>query len=219
MNTPLILLSGLGADERVLAPLKPAFAHLIIPPWIPPMPDESLAHYAARTAHAIDPRRPCFIGGISFGGMLAIEMTHHLEALGCFLIASARRRDELPKRVRWLGSLTARSPAGVVVAASRVASGLSVALRRIACPATLELLYQVKRTDPAFARWAFGAMLNWQASSAPDGVPVWRIHGDCDRLLPLRGEADVLVPGGGHLLPLTHADQVAGFIGERMSSV
>jgi len=44
-------------------------------------------------------------------------------------------------------------------------------------------------------------------------VPVAQIHGDRDRILPHRlTRPDVLVRGGGHLISMTHADVVNGFL-------
>jgi hypothetical protein len=39
---PLILLSGMGADERLFAAQVAAFPNLRVQPWIPPLPDKSL---------------------------------------------------------------------------------------------------------------------------------------------------------------------------------
>src|SRR5687767_7745630 len=93
---PLILLSGMGADERVFAPQLQAFPQLVVPKWIEPKADESLASYAARFAAGVDPKQPCFIGGASFGGFVAMEMARHLDAIAVFLIGSVRSPAELP---------------------------------------------------------------------------------------------------------------------------
>ncbi len=120
----LILLPGLGADERLLEPQRRAFPQLIVPPWIPPRTKESLADYAARmaesvthcTPHALREEKPLaereerphaereeykprlVLGGVSFGGMLAYEMARHLKPDAVVLIASCRNRRGL----RWL---------------------------------------------------------------------------------------------------------------------
>ena len=103
---PLILLSGMGADERVFAPQLRAFGQLVVPNWIEAKPEESLASYAARLAAAVDPKRPCFVGGASFGGFVAMEMARRLDAMAVFLIGSARSPAELPLRVRALRRLS-----------------------------------------------------------------------------------------------------------------
>ncbi len=49
----LILIPGLGTDERLFERQRPAFPDLWVPPWIVPRDDEGLAGYAARMAEII----------------------------------------------------------------------------------------------------------------------------------------------------------------------
>ena len=107
-SLPLILLSGMGADERVFAPQLAAFPNLRVPKWIEPITGESLARYAARFARHINPGAPCVVGGASFGGFVAVEMAKHLNAKGCILIGSVRSPADLPRRVRALRCLRSR---------------------------------------------------------------------------------------------------------------
>src|SRR4051794_30719168 len=93
---PLILLSGMAADERLFAPQRAAFPHLVVPAWIEPLAKEPLPAYAARLARQVDPGRPCIVGGASFGGLVALEMAHYLQARACVLISSVRSPRELP---------------------------------------------------------------------------------------------------------------------------
>jgi len=61
-------------------------------------------------------------------------------------------------------------------------------------------------------RWALRALLNWDPAPLQD-TAVRQIHGRRDRIIPARRvEADEIVPGGGHLINLTHAEQVNEFI-------
>jgi predicted esterase len=57
------------------------------------------------------------------------------------------------------------------------------------------------------------AVLDWKPT-AINGVPVYRIHGASDLVIPARlVTADTIVPGG-HLINMSHADEVNRFIGE-----
>ena len=95
----------MGADQRLFDAQKAVFPNLIAAPWISLQPRDTLASYARRMAAALDPGGPCFVGGCSFGGMVAQEMTWHLDARACFLISSVRGPDEFPLRVRVLRPL------------------------------------------------------------------------------------------------------------------
>ena len=51
-------------------------------------------------------------------------------------------------------------------------------------------------------------------------IPVRQIHGDRDHVLPhTRTTPDRLVHGGGHLLPMTHAEEVNTFLSEGMAEL
>ena len=100
-KTPLFLIPGWGTDWRLwkhqleadLGPVEP-----IVPKWLEPEPRELLSNYAARLAKSIDPGRPCYLVGLSFGGMIAVEMAQHLDVKACVLIASIPSGDRLPRR-------------------------------------------------------------------------------------------------------------------------
>jgi pimeloyl-ACP methyl ester carboxylesterase len=218
MNPPfqLILMPGLGADHRLLEPQRKAFPQLVIPPWIPPRKNESLPDYAARMAATITPSSdvPLVIGGVSFGGMVAYEMARHIHADAVVLIASCRKRASfspvylagrplVPWLPYWLWSIAKWDViSGVVV---RLRLGVAASQRDLA-------IRMFKDADSRFMHWVLSAILNWDPKPLP-GVRVLQIHGGRDSLiLARRVEADRIIPDGGHMINLTHADQVNDFL-------
>jgi pimeloyl-ACP methyl ester carboxylesterase len=66
--------------------------------------------------------------------------------------------------------------------------------------------------------WTLRAILSWE-STPLKGVPVFQIHGRRDPLIPARRvEADVMIPDGGHLINMTHADEVNAFMARLLKS-
>jgi pimeloyl-ACP methyl ester carboxylesterase len=210
----LILLPGLGADHRLLEPQRAAFPQLIVPPWIPPRKNESLPQYAGRMAETVAPSPdvPLVLGGVSFGGMLAYEMARWLKPDAVVLIASCRTRKSLRPIYapgRWLLPL-------IPVQTWNVAKMLSGPLLRIKHRRSIakrELLIAMFRdADSRFMHWILQALLRWQPTPL-EGIPVFHIHGGRDPLIPAsRVEADVVIPNGGHLINVTHADEVNDFL-------
>ena len=98
VDPPLILLPGMAADGRLFRHQRAALPCIRTPDWIEPRDCEPLADYAQRFAQAITPGGRCFVGGASFGGIVALEMAAHLQAEACFLVASVRSDRELPWR-------------------------------------------------------------------------------------------------------------------------
>ncbi len=212
---PLLLFPGLGADARMFAPLRSALPQLVTPHWIEPERNEPLALYARRLAQAVDPGRPCFVGGASFGGVVALEMSAALNARACFLIGSMRSPLGLPWRVKALrpftplvGRLPRMSPLLVRLLGSWLRSP------------THGVMVQLGDADARFLKWAARAILTWQPSPEIAGVRICQIHGDCDRVFPVRmAKPDHLVSGAGHLISITHPQPVVEFLQERMATI
>ena len=207
----------MGADERVFLPQLKAFSNLIVPRWIEPEPRETLKGYAARMAARVDPHGPCFVGGASFGGMLAIEMTHHLEARCCFLIGSVASPAEYPfwlTLLRGAPEVARVFPFGAFTGASAL---LLASWPRGFSPYFRGFAEQIAQADPRFLRWATTAMLQWQAPTPP-AIPIYRLHGAKDRILPIRNRKGVQIfPDGGHLISLSHGPAVNRFLREKMA--
>jgi pimeloyl-ACP methyl ester carboxylesterase len=175
----LVLLPGLGGDERLFEPQRDAFPDLEVPAWIEPLRGETLAAYAARMAQRVGAGGPLYLGGVSFGAIVALEMARHRRepvsdrelrveaafrhgrALACSCGCSGARRT-CPRPPR---------------------PGLSV---RPVSPAQKDLFFSMLLKAPAhFMKWGILATLGWSPAGLPY-VPVHQIHGSDDTLLPVR---------------------------------
>ena len=95
------LIPGLGADERVFQFLR-LRGEVHILRWLAPQNSaETLPHYAARLAAAVPPEQACWLVGVSFGGVLAMEVAQLRPLARVVLISSFVGPSELP----WLGKL------------------------------------------------------------------------------------------------------------------
>ncbi len=217
---PLLLLSGMGADERVFAAQLQDLPQLMVPKWITPEAGESIARYADRLAVHINPGAPCFIGGASFGGFVALELVRHLDVLGCFLIGSARAPEDFPpsfRALRKMAGITGIVPFELANLLSKAAllSGGGLLNQHAAA-----LLSQMADTDAAFLRWACRAVLEWDGPGETGRVPIFQIHGAQDRVLPAsRATAAEIVPDAGHALSLSHPQAVTAFLVRNMDAI
>ncbi|HEX8916246.1 MAG TPA: alpha/beta hydrolase [Humisphaera sp.] len=204
----ILLLPGLSGDPRVVRPQLAAFPTLTVPRWLPPASAaEPLPVYAARLARAIDPGRPCLVGGVSFGGIVALELARHLQAKACLLIASCRDVGGRPTALRLLRPLEAVTP----MASLGWATTLGGATAASVMPPLRRRLNRVSPEVLAFRTWALRALLAWRPTSPP--CPVLQIYGDRDSTFAVgRSRADAVIRGAGHMLTLTHPEQVNAFI-------
>jgi pimeloyl-ACP methyl ester carboxylesterase len=216
----LILLSGMGADARVFEHQLTTFSQAICPPWIPPHAGETLTAYAERFAHALRlaiSDEPCVLGGASFGGFVAAEMARHLAVRALILVGSVKSPSELPPVIRGSNMLAAAAsamPFSLVRPLCRLIDILpesSVRLR------TRQILQQAGDADDSFLKWACIAVMRWQDNTQPIPCPVHHIHGTADRILPIRYTRPThVVRGGGHVLTMTHPDQVNALIADAL---
>jgi pimeloyl-ACP methyl ester carboxylesterase len=215
----LVLFTGIGIGPELYAPQRALPARVITPGWVDPVDHESLAEYARRMARVIEPDRPgdrLYLGGVSFGGMIALEAARVLRPSGVFLIGSCFSHRQLSPPVRMVGRLVPALPPTVIASSLRLAP---LMFRLVGRPNRAQrqiLLDVVRHPNIRQIRWGGRAILNWEFADVPD-FPVHSIHGDRDHIVPLSSvRPDVVVRGAGHIVNLTHPHVVNRFLAERM---
>lgn len=215
----LVLLPGMGADERMFAAQRARFPHLVTPAWIDPEPGESLEAYARRLAASLPRLRgPVLLGGVSFGGMVAHEVARVLKPDGVVLIGSATSAHDVPAPLRALSRTLAWRLPRAVFERTKPLSPLAVGRFGVRGHPEHRALFlrMLREAPPDFIHWAAGAVGRWRPDPLLE-VPVLRIHGSHDRVLPPSPEDELhLVEGAGHLLNMTHAEEVNAFLAAAM---
>ena len=208
----LLLLPGLGADGALFEPQRRAVPNLEVPPWLDPEPAEPLPDYAARMASRLQAGPDLVLGGVSFGGMVALEMARLLRPRAVVLIASARSGAAIRPHMRTLGALWSRTPTALMRPPALVAPAVAWAFGATTPEGRAMMRHFLETRDPAFVRWGLSALLRWRPAEGP-ACPVFHVHGGADRLIPAaRVAANRVVPGAGHLVNVTHAEEVNAFV-------
>lgn len=208
----LIFFPGLGADERLFYPQKAAFPDLIVPKWIPPRKGEGLAEYAGRLSDSLPLEEPMVLVGVSLGGMIACEVARHVRPLAVILIASCRERRGLRLVYRAGRVCWPVIPPQVFRIAQLLAKPALRWFGRGKAEDRKMLVDMFRDMDPTFMHWAVSAILNWNPPPLGD-FPIFHIHGRRDFMIPARlVTPDLLIPDGGHLINITHAEEVNAFI-------
>ena len=218
--TRIVLLPGLGADARLFDAQRRAFPGLEVPAWLEPAARETLPAYARRMAASLSrAEEGLVLGGVSFGGMVACEMARHVPAQAVVLISSGRGRAALTRTARVLARAAPRLPTSALVAARPLWPLAAWALGASTREARALVREFVRRADLPFIQWGLGAIAGWTPPPALPGR-IRAIHGRADRLIRARRvEAERLVPGAGHLLNVTHPDEVNAFLSAVVADV
>lgn len=205
----IYLLSGLGCDERVYDFID--FSGFRTHPirWIEPQENEPIARYAQRLAEQVHTPQPVLIG-VSFGGMMAVELAKWIDTERVILISSAKTKWEVPFYYRMAGWLRLNRlvPARLLKMVNRVTFLFFGTETR----AEENLLRSIIRdTDEKFLAWAVDQIVHWKNTTVFHHLV--HIHGTRDKILPLKS-ADYKVPGGGHFMIVNKARQVSALIRE-----
>ncbi len=202
----ILLLTGMTPDHRIFDRLLPLLPTAIVVDWIPPTEHESIVSYADRLSRTVNHDEPMVVCGVSFGGIIARELAYRLNATSCVLISSVRSPRELPPWFR-ICRVVAPRPAAAIMNATGVIADYWP--RRLRSPATWRLRKLAGKSGE-WHRWATAAVLNWKPSQQAELIPSFHIHGDRDTTFPIRyTRADTVIHGGGHVLPLTHFEEIA----------
>lgn len=213
MTKELYIFSGLGADERVFQRLDFSGFSTTFIKWIIPVDSETIEHYATRLLDQISSAKPILIG-LSFGGLIAVEVAKQIETEKVILIASAKTKQEIPFYYHFVGQLGLHKhlPTRLLKSSNFITNwffGTGSTFDR-------QLLKQILHdTDPTFLKWAIDKVVNWTNQTQTKSL--FHIHGTNDRILPLSFvKCDVVVENGGHLMTLNKPDELNVIIRQQL---
>lgn len=206
-------ISGLGADHRVFERLKLdpdiSIRHL---PWLDPSPDESMDAYARRMGESIQSPDESVIVGLSFGGIMAIEIAKRIPVKKVVLISSVKSKEEMPIQLNLIGlfNLHRLIPASKLINFKELTAWFFGVAKRDERAMLDELL---NRTDEELVDWSTDKIVQWQGEH--DLKNIVHIHGTADTVFPIRNvKADYTVQGGPHFMVYTHPEEVSKALNE-----
>jgi pimeloyl-ACP methyl ester carboxylesterase len=200
--------SGLGADERVFSLLKLYLPfELINIPWIAPKKNEFIESYSLRISKMIEVQKPFGILGVSFGGLIAQEVSSILNPKFTIVISSISSKSQMPLLLKWLPNYILKSiPVKWFKIPSLVSNYIFSAQQK-------DLLQKIlKDTDPEFVKWALFAFKNWKSQTSL-AVKFFFICGERDRLFKPINDV-VVIKNGGHFMIVDLADKLSVIIND-----
>jgi len=197
-------ISGLGVDFRVFNYISFPCEHVHLD-WLEPHDSDSLESYAKRMSENIDTSKPFILLGVSFGGMVATEISKLISPTHLILVSSVAYSKELPTLYTssFAQFVTPKLPEKLLHIPSKVAHPLFGTKHT-------ELLDEIlKDIDPHFLKWAISAISNWDQKD--EIISHMRIHGGSDYIIPKRN-ADLFFEKGGHLIIVDYAKEISEFL-------
>jgi hypothetical protein len=211
----LYFISGLGADKRV-------FQKLILPDifkihhieWAPVSMEESMDTYCRRLSLQIDQTKPFSLIGLSFGGIISIQMSKFLTPVQTVIISSICLKKEVPKFYIFLAKskIYRLLPTRFLLKPNKLLFRLFGANE----PVKRKLLKNIlEDTDPSLFRWAINQLFTLENDWKPKSFI--HIHGTADKILPFNANMDAIpVKGGEHLMVFSMSEIVSDILKQNL---
>jgi pimeloyl-ACP methyl ester carboxylesterase len=214
MQQSIFCISGLGADEKVFTNLSVNGCKLKYVPWLKPHKKEKIASYAARMAAQISEPSPVILG-VSFGGMIGIEIAKLMDVKKLFIISSIKSVKELPSWMRIVGKMQLNKllPTKSYKYTEKVDNnrlGVTTDEER-------EMVRAYRRNaDPQYLEWAINEVVNWKNNWQPENIV--HIHGDRDKIFPAKKlNGTHIIKEGTHMMIYNRAAEIGEYIGKKLS--
>ncbi len=210
-KSTIYFISGLSADWRLFQVLKlpegQAYEHV---EWLEPKSlDEPIQAYVQRLRHQVQDPNPILIG-LSFGGVVAIELAKIIEVKKLIIISSLATHHALPEFYRVAGKLNLHklAPFWLMKSVYPVAPFFF----GVHTPLEKALIKNVILTiDEKLVRWSLGQLLAWRQEKPLPGLI--QLHGTRDLVFLLCDRPDLIkVKGGEHLMVLHRADEISSIL-------
>ena len=214
---PIYFIPGLAAGPEIFENLRlpNSVYDLHYLQWKMPLDqEETIANYAKRMCEDILHKNPVLIG-VSFGGIMALEMSQCITTKKVIIISSVKDKNELPKRFQ-LASFTKiykLFPSKIVANLedyTKFFLGKSLKKR-----AALYKKYLSVR-DRSYLHWSIYNVINWNGViKTPKNLV--HIHGRDDKVFPLKNVSNcVVVEGGTHVMILRKSKTITKHIHESL---
>jgi pimeloyl-ACP methyl ester carboxylesterase len=216
MSQTIYCISGLGADEQIFSNLHLPGYELVCLHWLQPIPHESFADYAKRMYAQMTDPKPILLG-VSFGGMLGIEIAKQFPVKKLILISSVKIKTEQPWWMRAAGKLKLHQlvrarPHPLLYPIENYFLGVKE-------KEEVELAIRFrKEVNKDYLQWAIHNIVTYSNVTMPDNI--LHIHGTADKLFPLRHvNAHYKIKGGGHFMVYNRADEISRILCSELEAV
>lgn len=209
-------ISGLGADERIFEKLNIQNVNLVNLSWPQYNKNDTLGSYAIKVSELIKENNPILLG-VSFGGMLAVEIAKQRTIKRAIIISSAKTQKELPYFPFILKSIIV---SGLIPSfIYKWPNWILYKLFGVETRTEKQLLRSIVLDSNAkFVKWASTEILKWQNDIVPENAT--HIHGRKDRIIfPGNVHVDYWIEDGGHMMIFNRAEQISRIIEKELKEL
>ncbi|MDW8274450.1 MAG: alpha/beta hydrolase [Chitinophagales bacterium] len=217
MAVTIYLIPGVGADERIFSKLQlPEECEVVHLRWVAHKPGEDLKSYVKRLLPQIKQDTVPVLIGMSFGGIVAIELAKIIHPYKTIIISSIKSRQERPLKFSVMRRLPIhRFIPGHLVA--RVNFWWNWVLGDLTESDKKLIQDMIRDINIPFNEWAADKAITWTNEEVPSNVV--HIHGTNDTIFPhiYIGSDAHLIKGGTHWMIVNRAKEISKIIRKELS--
>ena len=210
MIKTVYLIPGVGANDMVFKNLELPGYEIVHIKWPKHKKNESIQSYVKKLVPQIKTDTQPILMGLSFGGIVAMELAKLVNPYKTVLISSIKTHHERPLKLMFLNSLKFHRllPGKLVV---RFRFWLNWLLGKLS-PEDWELVeLMIKDANIEFNEWAVDQVIHWHNEEVPDNVV--HIHGTGDRIFPsFYVKKAHWIKGGSHFMVVNRAKEISKII-------
>ena len=171
--------------------------------------DDSLAGYAKKMLPQIDLNQPVVLIGLSFGGLLAVELSKLIDHCQTIVISSAVRSSYFPKKYKLFGTRRSiyKVPFSIIRKANFIANYFFGVKEKEHKALLKEILLN---SDEFFFKWGLNSIFLWENDYIPPDLTI--IHGTNDKIFPNMEPNAIAIEGGGHFMVLDKAKLISNVL-------
>jgi esterase/lipase len=196
----------LGADEKAFSKLQIEGYNLKVIDWIDPIKNETLQSYAGRMLHYIGEPNPILMG-LSFGGIMSIEIAKQIPVQKVILISSIKTKYELPFWMKFLAKT--RLHKIYSMKSYKITQPFQNLFLGASTKAEKDMANNYrKNSNTTYIKWAVNEILNWQNEFIPQNI--FHVHGTADKMFLFQKiNANAIITNGKHLMVMSKAEEVS----------
>lgn len=209
----IILIPGLGYDDRIFHKLNLADYEVEYLNWIEPLKNEHIHDYAQRLFATITTSsKKTILIGHSLGGIVSQEIASVQPIEKIILVSSIQSRKELPLSFKIVKPLHVdRFFTKEICIQSIKFWGKS---HGFDTETTNLFKSMLKKQTNSYLQWALKALSSWKEPVVPSSTEIIRIHGTNDKTLPYKliSKPDLIIENGSHICVINEAEKISEFI-------
>lgn len=216
MAQTIYLLPGVGANDKIFQNLDLSGCDIVHIKWPKHKKGERIESYVKKLLPQIKKDTQPILIGMSFGGIVAVELAKLIHPHRTILISSIKNYHERPLKLLFLNSIKFhRLVSGKLVIKFRF--WLQLLLGKLSKPDFALIEEMISEADIEFNEWAVDQVIHWKNEEVPDNI--LHIHGTRDSIFPDYYVKDaVLIEGGTHFMIVNRAKEISKIIRKELQS-